>query len=134
MARPSKLTEELIETMASKLRKGLPITSACDLLGITQASHSNWTRQGEQDLSDDIDSLYSSYLITIKKSRAEFEEAALDDIGSGRPGWQGRAWVLERTNQKYMPKQEFVAEEGKVQVVLGGKIKDIKRNDTGAGN
>ncbi len=129
MARPSKLNEELIDLMASKLRKGLPITSACDLLLITQASHSNWMQQGEQDLSNGIDSLYSSYFITIKKSRAEFEEEALDDIGSGRPGWQGKAWVLERTNQKYMPKQEFVAEEGKVQVVLGGKIKDIKRND-----
>jgi len=130
MGRPSKLNEELIELMASKLRKGLPITSACDLLGITTMSHSNWMSQGESDYVADIDSLYSSYFYTIKKSRAEFEEAALEDIGSGRPGWQGKAWVLERTNQKYMPKQEFVAEEGKVQVVLGGKIKDIKRNDT----
>ena len=33
-----------------------------------------------------------------------------------------------------MPKQEFVAEEGKVQVVLGGKIKEIKQNDAGATN
>lgn len=129
MARPSKLNEELIDLMASKLRKGLPITSACDLLLITQKSHSNWMQQGERDVEDGIDSLYSSYFLTIKKSRADFEEEALEDIGSGRPGWQGKAWVLERTNQKYMPKQEFVAEEGKVQVVLGGKIKDIKRND-----
>jgi hypothetical protein len=121
-----KLNEELITLMASKLRKGLPITSCCDLLCITQPCHSNWMQQGEEDTNNGIDSLYSSYFITIKKSRAEFEELALEDIASGRPGWQGRAWVLERTNQKYMPKQEFVAEEGKVQVVLGGKIKDIK--------
>lgn len=129
MAKPSKLTEELITLMSSKLRKGLPITSACDLLCITQPTHSNWTRQGEEDIANGIDSLYSSYFIAIKKSRAEFEEEALEDIGSGRPGWQGKAWVLERTNQKYMPKQEVVAEEGKVQVVLGGSIKNFKRND-----
>ena len=125
-----KLNEELITLMASKLKKGLPISSCCDLLGITTMSHSNWMSQGEDDYENDVKSLYSSYFYAIKKSRAEFEEEALDDIGSGRPGWQGKAWVLERTNQKYMPKQELVAEEGKVQVVLGGKIKDIKRNDT----
>ena len=129
MGRPSKLTEELIEEMADNLRIGLPVTSCCDLLGITDMSHSNWMSQGKDDYSNDVDSLYAVYFYTIKKSRAEFEKSALEDIGSGRPGWQGKAWVLERTNQKYMPKQEFVAEEGKVQVVLGGKIKDIKRND-----
>ena len=125
-----KLNEELIQQMAAELEIGMPITSACDYLVITQASHSHWMQQGEQDLADGIDSLYSSYFITIKKARAKFEHDSLVDIASGRPGWQGRAWVLERTNQKYMPKQELVAEEGKVQVVLGGKIKDIKKNDT----
>jgi len=133
MARPSKLTEELIDTMASKLRKGLPISSCCDLLGITDMSHSNWMRQGEEDYKANIDSLFADYFYTIKKSRAEFEEAALEDIRSGRPGWQGCAWVLERTNQKYMPKQEVVAEEGKVNVIIGGKVKEVKRSDDKAG-
>ena len=127
--RPSKLTEKLIEQMHSKLIKGLPISSCCDLLLITNRSHTNWMQQGEADVEAGIETLYSAYFLTIKKSRAEFEEIALADIHSGRPGWQGAAWVLERTNQKYMPKQEFVAEEGKVNVILGGKIKEVKRND-----
>ena len=131
--RPSKLNEKLIEDMAAELSIGMPITSACDYLVITQKSHSNWMQQGELDVENNIDSLYATYFLTIKKSRSKFEHEALIDIGSGRPGWQGKAWVLERTNQKYMPKQEFVAEEGKVQVVLGGKIKEIKKND-GAAN
>ena len=129
MGRPSKLNDELIDVMHSKLIKGLPISSACDLLGITVMTHSNWMTQGEQDYEAEVDSLFARYFYTIKKGRAEFEEAALDDIGSGRPGWQGKAWVLERTNQKYMPKQEVVAEEGKVNVIIGGKVKDVKRND-----
>lgn len=133
MARPSKLNEQLIEQFAEKLRKGLPVTSVCDLLMVTQPSYNNWLRQGEQDLNDEQETLFSSFFLMVKKSRAEFEEEALEDIGSGRPGWQGKAWVLERTNQKYMPKQEVIAEEGKVQVILGSgganKIKEIKRND-----
>lgn len=127
--RPSKLTEELIKQMAAELEIGMPITSACDYLVITQKSHSNWMQQGEQDIENEVDSLYATYFLTIKKSRSTFEHNSLIDIKSGRPGWQGAAWVLERTNQKYMPKQEVVAEEGKVQVVLGGSIKNIKRND-----
>ena len=133
MARPSKLNEELIDKFAEKLKKGLPVTSVCDLLMVTQPSYNNWLRQGEQDLNDEQETLFSSFFLMVKKSRAEFEEEALEDIGSGRPGWQGKAWVLERTNQKYMPKQEIVAEEGKVQVILGSgganKIKEVKRND-----
>jgi len=130
MGRPSKLNDELIELMASKLRKGLPITSACDLLMITQPCHQNWMTQGEFDVEADVDTLYSRYFLTIKKARSEFEEEALEDIGSGRPGWQGKAWVLERTNQKYMPKQEIGAgPDGKVNVIIGGKVKDIKVKD-----
>ena len=125
----AKLDEKLIEKMASKLRKGLPISSSCDLLGITTRSHLNWMERGEADAEADEETIYATYFLTIKKSRAEFEESALEDIGSGRPGWQGKAWVLERTNQKYMPKQEVVAEEGKVNVIIGGKVKEIKHND-----
>lgn len=130
MARPSKLNEELIELMHSKLKKGLPISSCCDLLMITQPSHNNWVRQGEQDLADGIDSLFAQYFLMIKKGRAEFEESALEDIRNGKPGWQGAAWVLERTNNKYMPRQEFDAgPDAKVNVIIGGKVKDLKSKD-----
>lgn len=130
MGRPSKLNEELIEKMREALLVGLPVTSCCDLVCISQPCYNDWMRQGEQDADAGIESLFSTFYLVIKKSRVEFEMNCLADIRSGRPGWQGAAWVLERTNPKYMPKQEFVAEEGKVQVVLGGKIKDIKRNDS----
>ena len=129
MGRPSKLNKQLIDDMADNLRVGLPIISCCDLLGITQPCHQNWMTIGEEDYNNDVESLHAEYFMTIKKGRAEFEKKALSDIQSGRPGWQGMAWVLERTNQKYMPKQEVVAEEGKVNVIIGGKVKDIKHND-----
>jgi len=129
MARPSKLTEELINEMYENLLVGLPIISCCDLLCITQPCHQNWMTIGEEDFKNEVESLHAKYFMTIKKGRADFEKKALKDIQTGRPGWQGMAWVLERTNQKYMPKQEVVAEEGKVNVIIGGKVKEVKRND-----
>ena len=129
MARPSKLNEQLIQDFCEKLRTGLSAQTTCDLLMVTQSSYNLWLRQGEQDLNNDIDSLYASFSLEIKKAKAEFEEIASRRIINGEQGWQGTCWWLERTNQKYMPKQEVVAEEGKVQVIIGGKVKDVKRND-----
>ena len=130
MARPSKLNEELIEEFGENLKLGLPVRYCCDLLGITTMSFSNWIRQGEEDYGNDEESLFALFFYTIKKAQADFVKSSLIDINSGRPGWQGAAWVLERTRQDFMPKQEITAgDDGKVTVVLGGKVKDIKRND-----
>ena len=71
MARPSKLTEELTNVFGEKLRKGLNIQTVCDLLMITQPSYNNWMRQGEIDANAEVDSLYSSFFLVIKKSRDE---------------------------------------------------------------
>ena len=130
MARPSKLTEELIQEIADNLSDGLPITYTCDLLGITKMSFSNWMRQGEQDFNDEIESLSSLFFYSIKKAQAEYVKNAMRDIQSGRQGWQGQSWWLERTRQDFMPKQEITAgDDGKVTVVIGGKVKDIKKDN-----
>lgn len=128
IGRPSKLNEELINQISDKLREGLPVRYVCDYFIITKMSFSNWMRQGEEDFENDVNSLYAQFFYSIKKAQADFVDSSIADIKSGRPGWQGTAWVLERTRQDFMPKQEISAgEDGKVQVILGGKIKDIKK-------
>lgn len=129
MARPSKLNEELIENLCNELREGLPITYACDLFMVTARSFSNWMEQGKQDLDNDIESIYTQFFLKIKKSQAEYIHNANADIRSGRPGWQGAAWWLERTRSDFMPKQQIQADEdGKVTVVIGGKVKNNVNN------
>ena len=132
--RPSKLNDELIQQIYENLKQGLPVRYTCDLLCITQPSFNNWMKQGEQDINDEnYDSLFAQLFITIKKGQAEFVKEAMLDIRSGRPGWQGQSWWLERTRQDFMPKQEITAgDDGKVTVVLGGKVKDIKHNNDNA--
>jgi len=130
MARPSKLNSELIANMASKLKKGLPLTTVCDLFGVSMMSCSTWNRKGEEDLANEVESLEAEFSYTIKKAKAEFEEIACEKITGGVPGWQGMAWFLERTRPQYMPKQEITAgDDGKVTVVLGGKVKEVKSHD-----
>ena len=130
MAGRSKLSDELIEKAGKLAEEGVPVTFICDSLGITRMSHSNWMRQGEDDFEQDVDSFFARYFYTIKKGQANYVINAGRDIRSGRNGWQGAAWWLERTRQEFMPKQEITAgEDGKVQVILGGKIKDIKKGN-----
>lgn len=130
MSRPSKLNQQLIENICKELAEGLPITYACDLYGITRMSFNNWSRKGEEDYDNDVDSLEAKFFYSIKKAMAEFVKKAGAEIRSGRPGWQGVSWWLERTKQDFMPKQEIKAgDDGKVTVVLGGKIKDVKKSE-----
>ena len=130
--RPSKLNEELIDNMYNKIASGLPVTYACDLFGITLASFNNWMKQGEEDWNEEnYDSLYAQFFHHIKKAQADYVDNALTDIRSGRQGWQGAAWCLERTRKDFMPKQaiESNTEDGKVQVIFGGKVKDVKKEN-----
>lgn len=132
MSRPSKLNEELIKKAGELVLEGTPILYVCDSLMITQPCHSLWMKQGKEDFENEIESLYAEYFITIKKNQADYVINAGRDIRSGRQGWQGQSWWLERTRQEFMPKQEIVADEGRVQVVLGGKVKEVKQNGTKA--
>ena len=131
MARPSKLNEELIKNMYEVIKEGLPVRYACDLLYITQPSFDNWMNKGEEDIKQEIyDSLHAQFFITIKNAQATYVYEANKDIKSGRPGWQGAAWWLERTRQDFMPKQMIQADEdGKVTVVIGGKPKKTNKDD-----
>ena len=130
MARPSKLNEELINNMHTEIADGLTITYTCDLYGITRMTFSNWMTQGEKDYNEEnYESLYSQFFYMIKKAQAEYVRSAKADIRSGRAGWQGAAWWLERTRADFMPKQQIQADEdGKVTVVIGGKQKTNVNN------
>lgn len=130
VGRPSKLNTELIDNMYKEIANGLPVKYACDYFGITQPSFHNWMKQGEDDTnSENFDTLYAQFFMSIKKAQADYVRNAIADIRSGRQGWQGQAWVLERTRNDFMPKQaiESNTDDGKVTVVFGGKVKDIKK-------
>lgn len=125
MARPGILNDELIEKMAEEIRGGLTIDAVCDLFYVHSTSYYGWMNKGEEDIkAGNHDTQHAKFFYEIKKARAEFEKASKDFIANGKIGWQGRAWWLERTNPKFMPKQQIQADDdGKVTVVIGGKEK-----------
>lgn len=130
MARPSKLNEQLIQQMVNLFEEGVPIVYVCDNVGILPRSYFQWMEIGERDFSEENETIYSEFFHSIKKAQSDYVINTNRDIRSGRMGWQGAAWWLERTKQEFMPKQEITAgDDGKVTVVLGGKVKEVKQND-----
>ena len=51
MARPSKLTPELQEELCSLLTDWVPIETACDALGISDATYYAWRKRGREELA-----------------------------------------------------------------------------------
>ncbi len=126
MARPTKLTDELISQFSDQVRDGLPICYCCDLLEIHETTYESWINQGNEDIKSENDTIYAKFYRAIKKSYAQWIQSSTNRIKQGTPGWQGTAWLLERTNPKYMPKQQIQPDEdGKVVVQIGGKVKDV---------
>ncbi len=130
MARPSKLNHDLIAKAYELVKEGLPVIYVCDNLSIRKQSYYNWMEKGEKDFEEEIESLEAEFFDYIKKGVSEYVQEAVRTIKKGEKGWQGSAWLLERTRKEFMPKQEIKAgDDGKVTVILGGKVKDIKKND-----
>ena len=130
MARPTILNEELINQMAAEIADGLPKCYTCDLFGVIESTFDGWMERGLQDYRDEIDSIYSTLWTAIKKAHAQHINECKKKIKSGIQGWQGTAWWLERTNPFFMPKQQIQADDdGKVNVIIGGKVKDIKNGN-----
>lgn len=124
MARPSKLTEELIEQFAAEIQDGLPVCYTCDLLGVTEVSYHNWMNQGKEDYEAENETLCAVFFSRIKNAYAMFVKQSKNDMRQKDKNWTAIAWWLERTNPFFMPKQQIQADdEGKVQVIIGGKEK-----------
>lgn len=135
----SKLTPELAERLAREISEGLPNDYACDIVGIGYSTYCKWMNVGAEDVARERETEYSAFYELMRKSYATFIRDSKIRIRKGEPGWQGVAWWLERTNSRFIPKQQVQGdEEGKVTVVIGGKriaqkgtvrIGDKKEND-----
>lgn len=77
---------------------------------------------------------------TIEIAQARFLEESLRVIGSGVPGWQGRAWILERRHKAQFQKTPTHADEQSgngsltddVETMICETVKTItRRKDTG---
>jgi predicted DNA-binding protein (UPF0251 family) len=128
MARPTKLTPQLIEEISNWLKLGYYQEDAAVMVGISPSTYYEWMKRGEKAIekedqkmlnppltSNDVElaasqaaeegeivNLYSEFSEAVKKARAEAEGAHIRNIrrASDNGVWQASAWWLERSFPK----------------------------------
>lgn len=75
--RPSIISAELTNTIATALRAAVPIRWACELAGISHVTYYDWLARGEEWLEADREAVpeterpYWDFATAIRKARAE---------------------------------------------------------------
>lgn len=104
-----QLTPELTETLASAVRRGVPIETACTLAGIDRATLTEWLAIAREDrttyryggkVSAEHKARISALSVAITRARAEREAEAVERIREwrslkGDTDWRSEAWYLE---------------------------------------
>ena len=129
MGRPSKLNEDLICELCKWVADDVPFQYCAEGCGIDYTSFQNWMNQGETDIKDGIESIFSELFLRIKKTYAKVVRDSVLKIKSGDRGWTGEAWVRQRRDNAFMDKQEIVSGDEKVIVNLGNIKGRHEKND-----
>lgn len=122
MARPAKLSKEIIAKIHDGLVAGNYIDTACEYAGIAPASYYRWMKEAE---ADDAPELLLEFRESVKSARAEAEyrNVALIQQAAQKGTWQAAAWWLERTNANRWGRQQKVTAE--VSGIGGGPIEVV---------
>ena len=119
MARPPKLTPDLIQEVCNWLKLGYYQEDAATMAGISSSTFYDWMRRGaegqkalesgDSPLPDSPDAeivevvdMYLEFSEAVKKARAEAEGAHIRNIRKAADNgtWQASAWFLERSFPK----------------------------------
>lgn len=91
MARPSKFTPEVAAAILRAVGAGLAYPQAAALAGVCERTLYYWLEAGASG-QDPL----ATFLQDLKSAEAKAELEALTAVKAGGPGWQSRAWYLER--------------------------------------
>jgi len=93
MARPTKLTPDVRDRIATMIRAGAYAEQAARAAGIAPSTHYSWMERGENG-----ERPFSEFSETIKTAEAKAEQQRVECIQDAAEAgtWQAAAWWLER--------------------------------------
>lgn len=94
---------EVLDPILDLLRRGHSQRQACIAGGVTETTLALWRQKGEAGVEP-----YASHVAEIQMALAEGAVALERRIIMGEPGWQGAAWLLERTRREAYGKHDQV--------------------------
>ena len=96
---PKQRTPERQAKIVEMVSAGLPASKAALANGLEPSNLARWRKS------------YPTFDRALKQAEALAEAAAISAVRSGKPGWQGQAWFLERV-KGYFPRQELTGKDG----------------------
>lgn len=92
-----ELTEELIETICTEIKRGVPYKYASRIAGTSDTTVYNWRKRGEAE-PEDSTSLYRKLYDEFERAKALAVAYRVETIrkASEAGQWQSSAWWLER--------------------------------------
>jgi len=97
--RPTKCTPEMRATILEHIALGSPLEVCCYAAGVTPTTLRQWVKRAETQLSQGVTTIYTQFLVDIKRIEAETVAQWLKtlDLAALDPkNWAAMAWKLER--------------------------------------
>jgi hypothetical protein len=98
MARPSKLTREVQETICAAVEEGVSFETACEVADVAAATGWEWLARGmgrDPDRPSSPEFAEFAEALTRARARAEMREVQLI-VKHAETDWRAAAWMLER--------------------------------------
>lgn len=114
-------TDELTEKICDHIRNGNYVITACQAEGIARSSFYLWLKKAKQNEERDVaygDCPYIRFAKAIERAQATGEIFLMNNVLAGKQGWQGSAWILERTKQDKFGQRQQVSVRSEVRHVL----------------
>lgn len=111
---------EPIEKFFTAIKLGMNNIKASEFAGFTDKVLYKWINKGEADLEEGQETIFSEFVETLKKTRAECQAFHLQNvIRAGQNGnWQASAWILERLfPTSFGQNRQEISDEDKIEVL-----------------
>ena len=113
--RPSKLTSEVTEQIASLVREGVPPSAAGERIGVSRATVNEWLRRGEDRDDRPTTCAFATFATEIRRAEASFLATCLAPITAAAQAgdWKASLALLERRfPNHFSPRREATPERG----------------------
>ncbi len=101
--KPTSLTEEVLELVATRVAGGATIPQACACVGISKTTWANWNLKSKLHADEGLEggfgpdqSPYVAWGEAMYEAKSAWIVSAINRIDRQLPGWQSLAWLLER--------------------------------------
>jgi hypothetical protein len=110
MARPTKLTPEIVENICIAIRAGNYAKIAAGMAGISEATYYSWLEQARQP---DAEPEFLEFLESVERAEsvAEVDAVARIRIAADNGTWQAAGWLLERKHGERWGRNDKVRQE-----------------------